>query len=57
MPLQPLALSVPEAEAEALRRDGSDRLREKAKEGGGGGKSRGHRGKAGKEKRAAPLGR
>lgn len=36
MPLQPLALSVPEAEAEALRRDGSDRLREKAKEGGGG---------------------
>lgn len=60
MPLQPLAHSVPEAEAGALRRDGEmgaiDSARRQRREGGGG-KSRGHRGKAGKEKRAAPLGR
>lgn len=38
MPLQPLALSVPEAEAEALRRDGEmgaiDSARRRRREGG-----------------------
>lgn len=40
MPLQPLALSVPEAEAEALRRDGEmgaiDSARRRRREGGEG---------------------